>query len=244
LKYEQETNCRIHGIPRKYPVASQTQGVEKQRQTRRSPGWCERLEAKEAEKIMSQDYLQPKDVLNILRIARESSTRDWCMFLLTFRHALRGKEAREMKVSAINMERQQIAITRAKKGRDGTQDLDRHKGEPLLDEIAALRAWFKEREEDGSQILFPSQKGGAMTRMQFLRLFKKYARAAGIGSNLDHPHALRHALCSTMASQHADIYAIQKRAGHKNISNTMIYTHVTDHAASKSCQSALMTAFS
>lgn len=193
---------------------------------------------------MGQDYLQPKDVLNILRIARESSTRDWCMFLLTFRHALRSQEARQLRVSDIDTEVQTIAIARVKGSRSGVQALDRHKGEPLLDEIAALRAWFKERDEDGSQILFLSQKGGSMTRMQFLRLFKKYARAAGVSAKLDHPHALRHALCSTMASEHADIYAIQQRAGHKNISNTMIYTHVSDRAASESCQAALMTAFS
>jgi len=193
---------------------------------------------------MSKDYLQPKDVLNILKLARESSTRDWCMFLLTFRHALRSQEARSLKVSDIDMENQTVTIRRVKGSRSGVQSLDRHKGEPLLDEIGALKAWAKERVEDGSQILFPSNKGGSMTRMQFLRLFKKYAQAAGVSANLDHPHALRHALCSTMAAQHADIYAIQKRAGHKNISNTMVYTHVSDSAASESCQAALMSAFS
>jgi hypothetical protein len=41
-------------------------------------------------------YLSPKDVLNILKVARGSSTRDWCMFLLTFRHALRSREARQL----------------------------------------------------------------------------------------------------------------------------------------------------
>ena len=109
--------------------------------------------------------------------------------------------------------------------------------------MVALKAWIKERVEDGSQILFPSQKGGMMTRMQFLRLFRKYSQVAGISADLDNPHSLRHALCSTMAAQHADIYAIQQRAGHKNISNTMHYTHVSDQQASESCQAALMTAF-
>jgi type 1 fimbriae regulatory protein FimB len=193
---------------------------------------------------MSKDYLQPKDVLNILKLAREASTRDWCMFLLTFRHALRSQEARSLKVSDIDMENQTVTIRRVKGSRSGVQSLDRHKGEPLLDEIGALKAWAKERVEDGSQILFPSNKGGSMTRMQFLRLFKKYAQAAGVSADLDHPHALRHALCSMMASEHADIYAIQKRAGHKNISNTMVYTHISDSAASESCQAALMSAFS
>lgn len=103
----------------------------------------------------------------------------------------------------------------------------------MLDEIVALKAWLKERREDGSKVLFPSAKGGSMTRMQFLRLFKAYATAAGVPADLAHPHILRHSLCSTMAAQHADIYAIQQRAGHKNISNTMIYTHVSDEQASE-----------
>jgi len=189
-------------------------------------------------------YLSPKDVLNILEAARESSTRDWCMFLLTFRHALRSREARQLKIADVDMENLTITIRRVKGSRSGVQQLDRHKGERTLDEIVALKAWLKERVEDGSQILFPSQKGGMMTRMQFLRLFRKYAQAAGVSADLDHPHSLRHALCSTMAAQHADVYAIQQRAGHKNISNTMIYTHVSDEQAGESCRAALMTAFS
>ena len=73
-----------------------------------------------------------------------------------------------------------------------------------------------------------------MTQMQFLRLFRKYALAVGVSPNHAHPHILRHSLCSAIAAQHA---------GHKNISNTMIYTHVSDEQASESCRQALMIAF-
>jgi site-specific recombinase XerD len=112
-----------------------------------------------------------------------------------------------------------------------------------LDEVLALRSWLRERVEDGSRMLFPSQKGGAMSRMQFLRLFRKYALAVGVSPDLAHPHILRHTLGSTMAAEHADVYAIQQRAGHKNISNTMVYTHESDKQANESCREALMTAF-
>jgi integrase/recombinase XerD len=71
----------------------------------------------------------------------------------------------------------------------------------------------------------------------------KYALAVGVSPDLAHPHILRHTLCSTMAAEHADVYAIQQRAGHKNISNTMVYTHVSDKQANESCREALMTAF-
>ena len=188
-------------------------------------------------------YLSPSEVLHILKTARESSVRDWCMFLLTFRHALRSQEARQLKLSDVDLDALTITIARVKGSRSGVQSLDRHRGEPELDEVIALRAWLKDRVEDGSQILFPSQKGGMLTRMQLLRLFRKYAQAIGVAPRLAHPHALRHALCSMMAAQHADIYAIQQRAGHKNISNTMVYTHVSDRQASESCREALMGAF-
>jgi site-specific recombinase XerD len=187
--------------------------------------------------------LSAEQVKAILKEARQHSTRDWCLLLLTFRHALRSQEARTLKLADIDLENLTITITRVKGSRSGVQSLDRHRGEPILDEVLALRTWLRERVEDGSRILFPSQKGGAMTRMQFLRLFRKYALAVGVSSDLAHPHILRHSLCSTMAANHADLYAIQQRAGHKNISNTMIYTHVSDEQASESCREALMIAF-
>ena len=233
--YERETtDFKGHATSRKPNFQEESKGFSIERKTRRSATKGKTMNA----------YLSPDDVLRILKLARESSTRDWCMFLLTFRHALRSQEARQLKLSDIDLDNLTITIARVKGSRSGVQSLDRHKGEPTLDEIIALKAWLKERVEDGSQILFPSQKGGMMTRMQFLRLFGKYAKAAGVSSDLDHPHALRHALCSTMAAQHADVYSIQQRAGHKNISNTMVYTHVSDRQASESCQEALMTAFS
>lgn len=187
--------------------------------------------------------LTTEQVKSILIEARKSSTRDWCMFLLTFRHALRSEEARKLKIGDVDMGNFTLTIARVKNSRSSLQPLDRHKGEPIFDEITALRAWLKERTEDGSQILFPSQKGGKMTRMQFLRLFRRYAKTAGVVPELAHPHILRHSLCTIMAAHHADVYAIQQRAGHKNVSNTMLYTHISDAQAAESCREALMTAF-
>src|SRR6266478_6585619 len=101
-----------------------------------------------------------EQVKAILNKARQSSTRDWCAFLLTFRHALRSQEVRQLKLTDVDTSNLTITISRVKGSRSGVQSLDRHKGEPLLDEVLAIRTWLRERVEDGSQILFPSQKGG------------------------------------------------------------------------------------
>jgi site-specific recombinase XerD len=187
--------------------------------------------------------LSAEQVKAILKEARLHSTRDWCLLLLTFRHALRSQEARTLKLADIDLENSTIAIARVKGSRSGVQSLDRHRGEPILDEVLALRAWLRERVEDGSRILFLSQKGGAMTRMQFLRLFRKYALAVGVSRELAHPHILRHSLCSAMAAQRKDVYEIQQVAGHRNISSTILYLHISEEQADESRQEALMSAF-
>lgn len=187
--------------------------------------------------------LSSEQVRAVLEKARENSTRDWCMFLLTFRHALRSQEVRQLKLSDIDLDNSTITVTRVKGSKSGVQPLERHRGLPVMDEVLALRQWLKERREDGSQCMFPSQKGGSLTRMQLNRLFKQYALASGITPDLAHPHILRHSLCSIMASTHADLYDIQQRAGHRNISNTLIYVHTTDQQASEACRASLMAAF-
>ena len=61
-----------------------------------------------------KSYLQPDEVLRILKLARESSTRDWCMFLLTFRHTLRSREARQLKLSDIDLVNLTVTIARVR----------------------------------------------------------------------------------------------------------------------------------
>src|SRR5580658_9460901 len=148
-------------------------------------------------------HLESKQILSVLRAAREYSTRDWAMLLLTFRHALRSSEVRQLRLEDISLTEGTIRIERKKGSVSGVQTLDAHKGEPLLDEYVALRAWLKERVEDGSKVLFPSQKGGSMTRMQLGRIFKRYAAAARVKEDLSHPHVLRHSLLTIMAEQHS-----------------------------------------
>ena len=82
-----------------------------------------------------------------------------------------------------------ITIKRLKGSLKTVQPLYAHRGQPLLDEVAALRAWLKVRPADGSDYLFVSQKGGRLDRTQFFRIFQAVAEAADLPAEKGTPTA-------------------------------------------------------
>jgi len=189
---------------------------------------------------MAMIALTPDELLTVLKAARSRSARDWAMILLGYRHGLRASEVCGLKLSDVDPKADSISIRRLKGSLHTVQPLYRHKGQPLLDEVTALRAWQRERKADGSDFLFTSQKGGRLHRSQFFRIFQACAEAAGLPLQKQHPHALKHSLASHLVAGNVNIALVKQCLGHKAIGSTMKYVGVTDSQATEAAQAALM----
>jgi type 1 fimbriae regulatory protein FimB len=188
----------------------------------------------------SRTHLSPAEILAVLKVARARSTRDWCLILLAYRHGLRASEVCGLKLSDIDLKAGSVSIRRLKGSLSQVQPLYQHRGQPLLDEMAALRTWLKTRPADGSDFLFTSQKGGKLDRTQFFRVFRAVAKSAGLPCEKQHPHVLKHSLASHLVAGNVNLALIRQALGHRSITSTMQYVGTSDGQAAEAAQAALM----
>jgi integrase len=185
-------------------------------------------------------YLTPEEILAVLKVARSRYIRDWGMVLLAYRHGLRASEVCGLKLTDIDLKAGSVSIRRLKGSLSQIQPLYQHRGQPLLDEMAALRAWLKARCTDGSDFLFTSQKGGRIDRTQFFRIFRACAETAGLPPEKRHPHVLKHSLASHLVAGNVNLALIRQALGHRSITSTMQYVGTSDGQAAEAAQAALM----
>jgi len=96
--------------------------------------------------------------------------------------------------------------------------------------VAVLRNWLKQRGATPSEPLFPSRRGGALSRDAVERLVKKHTATARnncstlINKNVS-PHVLRHTAAVQLLEAGNDSSMIALWLGHESVETTQIYLH-------------------
>lgn len=91
-----------------------------------------------------------------------------------------------------------------------------------------LRAWLRERKGTSTDVLFPSQRGGRLSRDAVERLIAKYAAQAGekcpsLAAKKPSPHMLRHTTAIQMLQAGVDRTVIALWLGHERLETTQMY---------------------
>jgi site-specific recombinase XerD len=102
---------------------------------------------------------------------------------------------------------------------------------PLTGEVATLlRAWITERGGEPDDPLFPTRRGGPLSRFTVGLLIGKYADTAAFGcpslkAKRVTPHVLRHTAAMAWRAKGVDLATIALLLGHESVQTTQIYEH-------------------
>jgi site-specific recombinase XerD len=185
-----------------------------------------KLPKKKTEKIIHFLTLeQVEKLLEAPDTSNEIGLRDRAILETFFSTGMRAGEL-------VNLNREQIKI------KPETKDLEITiigKGQKLRTVYFSEKAvfWLRkylETRKDKEKALFINYRGKKpgtrLTIRSLERIVKKYAILAGLPLNTV-CHTLRHSFATDLLSKGVDLRVVQEFLGHKNISTTQIYTHIT-----------------
>jgi site-specific recombinase XerD len=161
------------------------------------------------------------EVLSVQEVERFLNTfsnlKHKAIFTLCYSAGLRLGEILNIKISDIDSDRMQIRIQQAKGKKDRYSILS-----PKVLEL--LRSYVTEYKP--KEYLFEGQNGGKYSSASVQQLMRRHRKKAGIRKKAT-PHTLRHSFATHLLDNGTDIRFIQELLGHKHISTTQIYTHVS-----------------
>lgn len=167
-------------------------------------------------------------LLNAPSLSKINGLRDKAMLEVLYSTGLRVSELVNLDKDKVDLDRREFGV----KGKGGRTRV------VFLSQRAAK--WIKKyltARDDKYKPLFIRHKGKMgpgvsdesmrLTPRSVQRMVKKYAKKVKIPVDVT-PHVLRHSFATDLLMAGADLRSVQEMLGHKNVSTTQIYTHVTN----------------
>ena len=163
----------------------------------------------------------------IAKAKSPESIRDYTMVEILYATGMRVSELISITLGDINLRENYIRCT-GKGSKERLVNIHQSASGLLEYYISTIRPTLIKPgiyRSNSVQHVFLSLRGNKLTRQGFWSILKKYAKTAGLETNLT-PHVLRHTFATHMLNGGAPLRYIQELLGHSSIATTQIYTHI------------------
>jgi integrase len=174
----------------------------------------------------SIDFYDFDEYDQMIAAAVKTSANAHLIVLLGGDAGLRGGEMRALEWGDVNLKKRQLCVERNDwRGQVTTTKGNRLRYVPMTRRLAA--ALQQHRHLRGPRVLCHDD-GRALAEHVMTDLLVKVGRRASVRSS--GPHILRHSFCSHLAMKGAPTRAIQELAGHRDLTTTQKYMHLSPSA--------------
>jgi integrase/recombinase XerC len=159
-------------------------------------------------------------VLDAIAVEGPLGVRDRAMFETLYGGGLRVAELVGLDLDDLDLEEELVRV-RGKGRRERLCPIGRMAGE-------WLGRWLAVRAPRGPEVraVFLNRYGDRLTTRSVGRLLENHLAAAGLADAAS-PHTLRHSFATHLLDRGADLRSVQELLGHRKLTTTQIYTHVT-----------------
>lgn len=167
------------------------------------------------------DFLLVDEINNLLDVFDlndPQQLRNRLAIELMYASGLRVSELTSLKISDIDFEQTVLRIV-GKGSKVRMVPFYAELGERILTYIPL-------RKNQDSDILLENNQGKPLTTRMIQYILDDAGKKALLAFRV-HPHMLRHSFATHLLDNGADLRVVQELLGHKNLSTTQIYTHVT-----------------
>jgi integrase/recombinase XerD len=158
-------------------------------------------------------------LLNVIGGENEREIRNRAMLEVLYATGLRVSELVNLEMSNVDLSLGYVRVI----GK-GSKERIVPMGKSAIEHLQQYLAVRNKKFQNVTGV-FLSKLGKKISRIEFWRQLKNYARAAGITKNIT-PHTLRHSFATHLLAGGADLRFVQEMLGHSSIVTTQIYTHV------------------
>ncbi|MFH0749563.1 MAG: tyrosine-type recombinase/integrase [Candidatus Gottesmanbacteria bacterium] len=184
----------------------------------------------ESRSIKFLEREQIERLMNMPEISTNEGMRDKAILEMLFSTGLRVSELIKLNRDQINLDRKEFGVIgKGRRARivflsDSAVDWINRYLKTRDDDLDPLFIRYAGKKPEEHDVHGESVR---LSARSVERLVEKYVKKARLPIKIT-PHGLRHSFATDLLSAGADLRAIQEMLGHKNISTTQIYTHVTN----------------